>query len=235
VILPIKDDNPTSTTPWVTVSIVAINIVVFLYSFLLGDFGFDVFTQRMGLIPFEIVHAVDAVSPTPIPLYFTILTSMFMHGGWMHLGGNLLYLWIFGNSVEETLGPVRFLLFYLFCGISATAAHVISGPDSMVPLVGASGAIAGVLGAYLSAFPGTRVHVLVFLIFFIQIVRVPALLVLGSWFIIQVFSATTETTGGGSGVAWYAHIVGFLVGYLLMWGRIRRLTTFVGRHWEREF
>ncbi len=203
MILPIKDDNPTITRPWVTLSIVAINSIVFLYSYLLGTHGFDVFTQRIGLIPFEITHAVDAVSPTPIPLYLTIFSAMFMHGGLMHLGGNLLYLWIFGNNVEESLGPIGFLCFYLLCGISATAAHVISSPNSMVPLVGASGAIAGFLGAYLAAFPGARVHVLVFLIFFIQIVRVPALLVLGGWFVIQVFSATTETSGGGSGVAWW--------------------------------
>lgn len=232
MILPIKDDNPTITRPWVTLSIVAINSIVFLYSYLLGTHGFDVFTQRMGLIPFEITHAVDAVSPTPIPLYLTIFSAMFMHGGLMHLGGNLLYLWIFGNNVEESLGPIGFLCFYLLCGISATAAHVISSPNSMVPLVGASGAIAGVLGAYLAAFPGARVHVLVFLIFFIQIVRVPALLVLGGWFVIQVFSATTETSGGGSGVAWYAHIVGFIVGYFLMRRRVRRLATYFQGRWE---
>ncbi len=232
MILPIKDDNPTITRPWVTLSIVAINSIVFLYSYLLGTHGFDVFTQRIGLIPFEITHAVDAVSPTPIPLYLTIFSAMFMHGGLMHLGGNLLYLWIFGNNVEESLGPIGFLCFYLLCGISATAAHVISSPNSMVPLVGASGAIAGVLGAYLAAFPGARVHVLVFLIFFIQIVRVPALLVLGGWFVIQVFSATTETSGGGSGVAWYAHIVGFIVGYFLMRRRVRRLATYFQGRWE---
>ena len=232
MILPIKNDNPTITRPWVTLSIVAINSIVFLYSYLLGTHGFDVFTQRMGLIPFEITHAVDAVSPTPIPLYLTIFSAMFMHGGLMHLGGNLLYLWIFGNNVEESLGPIGFLCFYLLCGISATAAHVISSPNSMVPLVGASGAIAGVLGAYLAAFPGARVHVLVFLIFFIQIVRVPALLVLGGWFVIQVFSATTETSGGGSGVAWYAHIVGFIVGYFLMRRRVRRLATYFQGRWE---
>ena len=232
MILPIKDDNPTITRPWVTLSIVAINSIVFLYSYLLGTHGFDVFIQRMGLIPFEIIHAVDAVSPTSIPLYLTIFSAMFMHGGLMHLGGNLLYLWIFGNNVEESLGPFGFLCFYLLCGISATAAHVISSPNSMVPLVGASGAIAGVLGAYLAAFPGARVHVLVFLIFFIQIVRVPALLVLGGWFVIQVFSATTETSGGGSGVAWYAHIVGFIVGYFLMRRRVRRLATYFQGRWE---
>ena len=231
MILPIKDDNPTRITPWVTISILLANVCIFLYSYFLGDFGFDIFTHRMGLIPFEITRGVDAVSPTPIPLYLTVISSMFMHGGWIHLGGNLLYLWIFGNNIEEALGAFRFLVFYLICGISATAAHVVSSPDSMVPLVGASGAIAGVLGAYLAAFPGTRVHVLVFLIFFIQIVRVPALLVLGGWFVIQVFSATAESAGG-SGVAWYAHIVGFIVGYLLMRKRIQKLVSYSGGKWE---
>lgn len=231
MILPINSDNPVRITPWVTISILMANVCVFLYSYLLGDFGFDIFTHRLGLIPFEIWRGVDAVSPTPIPLYLTVFTSMFMHGGWIHLGGNLLYLWIFGNNIEEAMGAFRFLMFYLICGISATVAHVISSPDSMIPLVGASGAIAGILGAYLAAFPGTRVHVLVFLIFFIQIVRVPALLVLGGWFVIQVFSATAESAGG-SGVAWYAHIVGFIVGYLLMRKRIRKLVSYSGGRWE---
>jgi len=220
--IPIKDDNPTRRTPFLTVAIVAANVAVFLYAKALGQTGFNVFTIRLGLIPFEITHAVDAISPTPIPLYLTLFTAMFMHGGWMHLGGNMLYLWIFGNNIEDTLGHVRFLIFYLLCGVVATLAHVMSAPDSTVPLVGASGAIAGVLGAYMAAFPRARVHVLVFLFFFIQVVRIPALLVLGFWFIIQLLNATADSGGTGGGVAWYAHIVGFMVGYLWMRRRRRR-------------
>lgn len=221
--IPIKGDNPTRRTPFLTVAIVAVNVAVFLYAKALGQTGFGVFTFRMGLIPFEVTHAVDAISPTPIPLYLTVFTAMFMHGGWMHLGGNMLYLWVFGNNIEDTLGHVRFLIFYLLCGVVATLAHVMSAPDSTAPLVGASGAIAGVLGAYMAAFPGARIHVLVFLFFFIQVVRVPALLVLGFWFIIQLINATADSGGTGGGVAWYAHIAGFVVGYLWMRWRRRRL------------
>lgn len=219
MILPIKDDNPTRRAPVFTVAILGVNLAVFLYAVFLGSTGFKVFTLRLGLIPFEIMHARDAVSPTPIPLYLTFFTAMFMHGGWVHLAGNMLYLWTFGNSIEDTLGHFRFLAFYLFCGVAATLAHVLSAPDSTVPLVGASGAIAGVLGAYMALFPGVRVHILVFLFFFIQVVRVPALIVLGLWFIIQLVNASVQ----GEGVAWYAHIAGFVVGYLLMRGRRRRI------------
>ena len=142
---------------------------------LLGDIGFHVLNARYGAIPFEIMHGIDAISPTPIPIYLTLLSSMFMHGGILHLGGNMLYLWIFGNNIEAALGRARFLFFYLFCGIIATLSHVISEPASTIPMVGASGAIAGILGGYLAAFPGTRILVLVFYF----ILRVPALIVLG--------------------------------------------------------
>ena len=197
MILPLKDDNPTRRAPVLTLSILLLNVGVFFYSIALGSIGFDVFTLRMGLIPFEVAHGVDAISPTPIPLYLTFLTSMFMHGGWMHLGGNMLYLWIFGNNVEDTLGRLRFLLFYVLCGVAAALGHILSDPDSTIPMVGASGAIAGILGAYLARFPGARVHVFVFLLFFIQIVRVPALLVLGIWFIIQLVNASADSGGVG--------------------------------------
>ncbi len=219
MILPIKDDNPTRRTPIFTVAILGANVAVFLYAISLGTTGFEVFALRLGLIPFEITHAADAISPTPIPLYLTLFTAMFIHGGWMHLVGNMLYLWIFGNNIEDTLGHFQFLVFYLFCGVVATLAHVVSGPDATIPLVGASGAIAGVLGAYMAAFPGARVHVLIF----IHVVRVPALIVLGFWFIVQLSNASAEAGGAGGGVAWYAHIAGFVVGYLLMRFRMRRV------------
>jgi len=221
--IPIKDDNPTRRVPVLTLAVLLANLAVFFYAKLLGHTGFEVFTARLGLIPFEVSHATDAISPTPVPLYLTAITSMFMHGGWLHLGGNMLYLWIFGNNIEDVLGHLRFLLFYLFCGVLATAAHVFSAPDSTVPLVGASGAIAGVLGAYLAAFPGARVHVLVFLFFFVHVVRIPALLALGMWFVVQLVNASADAGGTGGGVAWYAHIAGFVAGYLIMWRRKRRL------------
>ena len=215
--IPLKDDNPSRKVPVLMVCLLLANTGVFAYSHLLGDVGFDVFTARYGAIPFELVYGVDAISPTPIPLYVTLLSSMFMHGGLLHLGGNMLYLWIFGKNVEDVLGHVRFLLFYLFCGVIATLAHVMSEPDATVPMVGASGAIAGILGAYLAAFPGARILVLMFYF----VLRVPALIVLGGWFVIQLLNASSG--GDTGGVAWYAHIAGFVVGYVVMRWRVSRI------------
>ena len=212
MILPIKDENPTRHLPILTIGILAANVGAFLYMLSLGTTGFDAYTRRMGAIPFEIAHARDAISPTPIPLFLTLLTAMFLHGGWWHLGGNMLYLWIFGNNVEDRLGHFRFLVFYLVCGLAATLAHVASGPESTVPMVGASGAIAGILGAYLAAFPRARIYVLVIF----HVVRVPALIVLGVWFIIQLSHVTGNGSETAGGVAWYAHIAGFVVGFLWM-------------------
>jgi len=219
MVIPLKDDNPTRHVPVFVVIILFLNVLGFLYSYSLGTIGFQVFTERLGLIPFEITHASDAISPTPIPLYFTLLTTMFLHGGWMHLGGNMLYLWIFGNNIEDTLGHFRFLFFYLICGVVATLVHVVTDVDSTVPLIGASGAIAGVLGAYMAAFPGARIHVLVFYL----IARVPALIVLGFWFVVQLSNASMASGDAGGEVAWYAHIAGFVAGYLWMRQRKRRI------------
>ena len=220
--IPIKDDNPTRRKPILTVGILCANVGVFLYAFSLGRSGFEAFTVQFGLIPFEVTRMSDAISPTPIPLYLTLVTSMFMHGGWLHLGGNMLYLWIFGNNVEDVFGHLRFLAFYLFCGAIATLGHVAVSPNSLIPLVGASGAIAGVLGAYLVAFPGARVLVLIpFLLF--HMVRIPAVVVLSLWFIIQLMNASAAS---GGGVAWYAHIFGFVSGYLLMRRKRKRFGMF---------
>ena len=218
MIIPLKDDNPTRRLPVLMVSILLANVAVFLYAHFLGETGFRAFTDQYGLIPLEVTQLSDAVSPTPIPLLLTFLTAMFMHGGWMHLGGNMLYLWIFGNNVEDTLGHVRFLGFYLLCGLIATLAHVVSASDSTLPMVGASGAIAGILGAYAAAFPGARVHVLVFYF----VLRIPALIVLAIWLLIQLGNASTDP-GTEGGVAWYAHIAGFIVGYLFMRQRGQRI------------
>ena len=222
MILPIKADNPQRRRAAITAGILLANVAAFGYTKLLGPTGFGAFTSMFGVIPFEVTHAKDAVSPTPIPLYLTPVTAMFLHGGWLHLAGNMLYLWIFGPNIEDSFGRARFLLFYLVCGIAATAAHVASSPEATAPMIGASGAIAGLLGAYMAAFPGSRIHVLVFLLFFIHIIRVPALLVLGGWFVVQLINASSEA-GVSGGVAWYAHIFGFIVGYAIMSRRRRRL------------
>jgi membrane associated rhomboid family serine protease len=222
--IPLKDDNPTHSFPFVTILLLLTNVSVHLYqvylSMVAGPEASAVFTAQMGVIPFEITHFSDAVSPTPLPLYLTPVTAMFLHGGWIHLGGNMLYLWVFGNNVEDRLGHLRFLFFYLFCGLIATFAHIASAPDSLAPLVGASGAIAGVLGAYLVCFPRARVLVMIWFLIFIRFVRVPALIVLGFWFLIQVMNASADA-GAQGGVAWFAHIGGFLAGVALIWRRRR--------------
>ncbi len=227
MLLPYKDDNPTRTFPFITLTIIAANISVFLYqTFLLNVQQEHDFILKMGLIPYEITHLKDVISNTPIPLYLTPFTSFFMHGGLLHVGGNMLYLWIFGDNIEDALGHFRFIFFYLMCGILATSAHIISNPNSEIPLVGASGAIAGVLGAYLVNFPSARIRVFVFFFFFINTIRIPAFIVLGIWFLMQLLNATAASGGIGSGVAWFAHIGGFVAGVILIlrWGG-RRLRT----------
>jgi len=219
-VIPLRDNLKPRRTPIVTVSILALNIGTFLYTRLLGQTGFDVVTESWGTIPFEITHVVDAISPTPFPVYLTLLTSVFLHAGWLHLGLNMLYLWVFANNVEDVLGRFRFLLFYLVCGGVASISQVVAHPESVIPLVGASGAVAGALGAYLVAFPGAMIHVIVPIFFFIRILPVPAVLVLVMWLGFQILNAWLDGGGPGGGVAWYAHIGGFAAGYLLM--RVRK-------------
>lgn len=203
---PIGDDNPARrSTPVVTVVLIAINVLVFCIE--LG--GGDAFIRQWAFIPRRFGENPAGDLPT-------IFSAMFMHGGWLHLGGNMLYLWIFGDNVEDAFGPVKFLIFYLVCGIAATFAQYFVVPGSNIPNVGASGAIAGVLGAYLVMFPHARVRVLLYN----QIVALPALMVLGFWIALQVFSgvgsiadtAQTEDTGG---VAYMAHVGGFVAGLVV--------------------
>ena len=223
--IPLKDDNPTTSFPFVTILLIVGNSAVFLYQTLfLSHRESVVFTMQMGVIPFQITHFSDAIFPTPVPLYLTLITAMFLHGGLLHLGGNMLYLWVFGNNIEDTVGHLRFLFFYLLCGLIATLAHIAAAPDARIPLIGASGAIAGVLGAYIICFPHARVLVLFWFLFFIRIIRVPAMIVLGFWFLIQLMNASADT-GDQGGVAWYAHIGGFIAGIVLIW-RFRKR-----RHW----
>jgi len=208
VFIPLKDENPTARIPAATAALVAINIAVFIFQ-VLSSKGLEYYVLRMGAIPYEISHfrtladfPVARVSP---PL--SLLLHMFLHGSPFHLAGNMLYLWIFGNNVEDVLGRFRFVVFYLLCGLSASLTHVAFNPGSTVPMIGASGAIAGVLGAYFLLFPRARVKTFVFLFVFIQVVSVPAALILGLWFVMQLLNI-----GLGGGVAWFAHIGGFLFG-----------------------
>jgi membrane associated rhomboid family serine protease len=216
--IPLRDDNPTARFPFVTVFFIVLNVSVFLIQAFSSQ-GLQYYVYKMGAIPYEITHLktlllVSSGSGEPLlrlspPL--TLIVSMFMHGGLFHLVFNMLYLWIFGNNIEDFLGPVRFVLFYMLAGLGASLTHIVFNPNSQVPMIGASGAIAGVLGAYLILYPQARVLTLVFLFFFIRIVPIPAALVLGLWFLLQVLNV-----GGGGGVAWFAHIGGFLIGIALI-------------------
>ncbi|MEW5923078.1 MAG: rhomboid family intramembrane serine protease [Candidatus Zixiibacteriota bacterium] len=207
---PLKDENPTVNKPYVTVSLIVINTLVYLYTFPMNAKVFQIFMYKFGLIPYELVHLEEITPHFSFPVLLTPFTSMFVHGGFMHLLGNMLFLWIFGNNVEDYLGPVKFIIFYLVSGLSAVFLFVLFGPNSQVPLVGASGAIAGVLGAYLVLFPHARIVTLIWL-FFIQVVRIPAKFLLGFWFFYQLLMSVA---GGGGGVAWLAHVGGFAFGYI---------------------
>ena len=212
---PLRDENPLRITPVVTRGLIALNVGVFVYELALGD-ALPGFVRTFALVPSRFELAVHGVAPfhsAALPL----LSSIFLHGGWAHLIGNMWYLWIFGDNIEDRVGHVRFVLFYLAGGLFAGLVHVLTNSHSMLPTVGASGAIAGVLGAYAAAFPRTRVITLVPLFPFFPVVALPALLVLGFWFLMQFASGTLALAGGLSGgVAWWAHIGGFVYGYILM-------------------
>src|SRR5438093_3992888 len=201
--IPLRDIIPSRTTPVVTIALIAINVLVFLYELSLGR-AVDAFTLYFGLVP-------AAFS------WVTVFTSMFLHGGVLHVAGNMLYLWIFGDNVEDRMGHGRFLVFYLLCGVAAALAQTITTPDSVLPMVGASGAIAGVMGAYFVLYPRSRIVSLVPLFFFFQIIEVPAILFLGIWFLMQFLSGVGSivTAVGGQpagGVAFWAHVAGFVAG-----------------------
>lgn len=215
--IPLKDRNPTRGIPFVTIALIAVNIVVFLYEISLGE-GLELFFQHFGAVPRSVVSSLTPGRFLPGAV-FPLLTSMFVHGGWLHLIGNMLYLWVFGDNVEEKLGRFRFLLFYVVCGLAASSLHVIVDPLSAIPMVGASGAISGVLGAYMVMFPRARVVTLIPIFVFLQVAELPALVVLGFWFVMQFFNGVLSlgyAAGGMGGVAWWAHIGGFICGLALV-------------------
>lgn len=222
--LPFRDFNPARNFPLVTISLLVLNTLVFLYTVSLaygpgGEGALQQFYLRAAVIPYEIVTGRDLPPASLDPVWVTVLTAMFLHGGWLHLAGNMLYLWIFGNNVEDIMGSFRFLLFYLICGVLAFGAHVLSAPYSKVPTLGASGAIAGVLGAYLVRFPRAQVDSCLFLFIFVTVVRLPAILVLAFWFVLQLFQGTLSLIGNqgeAGGVAVWAHVGGFIAGMALV-------------------
>jgi membrane associated rhomboid family serine protease len=212
--IPFKDENPTRTFPFFTITIIVLNVLVFFVE-IFHSSDMKALVYKYGAIPRNLLSMNDN---RQVPAVLTIFTSMFMHGGFLHISGNMLYLWIFGNNIEDRLGHFRFLLFYMLSGIVAAYANSIASPASQIPMIGASGAVSGILGAYLLLYPQARVHTLIFFGFFIQIVRVPALLVIGLWGFIQLISGIiSKGQAAQGGVAWFAHIGGFLFGLLTIY------------------
>ncbi|MEE8341468.1 MAG: rhomboid family intramembrane serine protease [Candidatus Neomarinimicrobiota bacterium] len=232
---PYKDDNPRIVVPFVTYAIIALNLVVFFYQMGLGFIAEHEFTLSFGLIPAtftnlprgeitiafaqylsDVTNSRILLDTTPNSPYLTVFTSMFMHGGIAHIFGNMLFLWIFGDNVEGAFGHMKFAIFYILCGIGAAAGQIFIDVNSMVPMIGASGAIAGVLAAYMLRYPRARIHTFVFLVIIFTTVKIPAFIVIGIWFATQVLSGIgtlgVDTSGG---VAWFAHIGGFITGVLI--------------------
>lgn len=212
--IPLHDDNPTQGTPLVTLMLIGICIAVFLYQTNLSQQAAELFAFQYGAIP-AIVFGQASLpeEAVAIPVALTLVSSMFLHGSWMHLLGNMLYLWIFGNNIEDVMGHAKFVLFYTLSGILAALSHALTDPSSQIPMVGASGAISAVLGAYILLFP--RAHVLV-LLPMIGMTRVAAGIVLGMWFVTQLISGGMSMGAAGGGVAFFAHIGGFIAGMALI-------------------
>ena len=226
MLIPLSDDNTGRRgTPYIVYTFIAINLVVFIIQFLQGD----KFTLSYAAVPYEIINNTDLVGqrggnlhmPGPSPIWLTLFTSMFMHNGFMHIAGNMLFLWVFGDNIEDNFGSIKFIIFYVLCGLIASFSHILIEPQSVIPTLGASGAIAGVLGAYLVMFPKNRVHSLLPLFIIWTTVNLPAWVMIGLWFVLQFFSQiasitsnTAQTRGGG--VAYMAHIGGFIAGAILV-------------------
>jgi membrane associated rhomboid family serine protease len=230
--IPIRDDAPRLGFPFVTLCLICVNVAVFLYQFSLyveSPHVAEAFVETLGTIPLRTTRALAGQYPVFEGL-LPVFTSMFLHGGWMHLIGNMWFLWIFGDNVEDELGHGFYVVFYIACGLLAAAAQILADPYSTVPAGGASGAISGVMGAYVVRFPWARIVVLLPLFIFFTTIEVPALLMLVYWFLIQFFSGAAsfgqQATGG---VAWWAHIGGFVAGAILIWSRPRR------RRYQRAF
>jgi membrane associated rhomboid family serine protease len=204
--IPLRDTQPSYTTPYITGGLIVLNALIFLFEISMDEFTLNEFISVFGIVPARLN-------------YFTMFTSMFLHGGWMHLIGNMWFLWIYGDNIEDILGKGKYIVFYLLCGLAAGLVHVLVNPESRVPTIGASGAIAGVMGAYMAKFPHSRVLTLVPIFVFIQMIEIPAVFILAYWFLLQIFSGVGQigySNVSGGGVAWFAHIGGFAAGYLLI-------------------
>jgi len=228
-VFPYKDENPTELTPVLTLGIIVLNVLAWL--FVQGAGAAEPLARsvcQLGLIPGEVLHTVPPGTAVPLgeglrcvltaeANWWTIVTSMFMHGGWLHLIGNMWFLWVFGNNIEDSMGHTRFVVFYLLCGVAAAATQMLVDPGSRVPMVGASGAISGVMGAYILLYPRVRVHTLLTLGFFLTTVTLPAYVILGYWFLLQLlFGTVGAVSGAQGGVAVWAHVGGFVAGLALI-------------------
>jgi membrane associated rhomboid family serine protease len=229
VFLPYKDENPAELTPVVTIGIILVNVAVWVFvqgAGALGPLARSV--CQLGLVPGEVLGTL--APGTTVPLgdhlrcvltadrhWWTLVTSMFLHGGWLHLIGNMWFFWVFGNNIEDSMGHGRFVVFYLLCGVAAAAAQMLSNPASVQPMIGASGAISGVMGAYVLLYPRVRVHTFVFLGFFVTSVAWPAYVILGYWFVLQLlFGMVASVSPGQGGTAFWAHVGGFIAGMALI-------------------
>ena len=210
--IPLKDDNPTRSKPIITYVIITICVIIFLLEITSPNYNTGALFYSWGVIPASLIHNFQIPNEIyRVPPTITLFTSMFMHGGFMHLIGNMLYMWIFADNIEDELGKIKFIIFYLMSGVAAALTQVYMNTESTIPMVGASGAIGGILGAYIVNYPRAKVLVLIPLGFFSQIIKVPALFVLGIWFLLQFISSALSSSSGG-GVAYGAHIGGFIFG-----------------------
>lgn len=212
--IPLRDANPSRHAPWVTVALIAVNTLAFLYEVSLSEASLERFIFSMGMVPARVTVFPTSPDITAGDALLPLFTSMFLHGGWLHLIGNMWFLWIFGDNIEDRLGRLRYLVFYLVCGLGAGVTHTLFNLQSTIPSIGASGAVAGVLGGYLLLYPHARVLTLI-PVFVLYIRELPAYLMLGYWFVIQFFSGTASLAAPsqtGGGVAWWAHVGGFVLG-----------------------
>ncbi len=215
--IPIKDFNPSRSTPVVTILIIVACSIVFLYEVLLPPDIREVFIRMFAVIPFEVMHGVDIPPPDPLTPYGNLISYQYLHGGFLHIFGNMLFLWVFGDNVEDRLGKLKYFIFYTVCGISAAVIQSLVYPNSNIPLIGASGAISGILGAYAVMFPRAQILTLIFIFFFIDVIVLPASLWIGIWFLMQFMSALISVNHlSMGGVAWFAHIGGFITGIILV-------------------
>jgi membrane associated rhomboid family serine protease len=215
--IPLRDTIRSQSFPGATVLLIVLNVLAFFYELSLGN-ALDIFIMQYGAVPLRFILAGQMDEVSTVERFLPLFTSMFLHGGWLHLGGNMLYLWVFGDNVEDRLGHISFFLFYLACGLGAALSQIYIDPTSRIPMVGASGAVAGVLGAYLILLPHAHVLALIPIFFFFQVVELPALLFLVFWFLMQFLNGAVAITAAPymtGGVAWWAHIGGFVSGLAL--------------------